>query len=190
MLPGPGERQHLSSIFGEEELSRLLGIGGRSGSVRGTGGVQYGSSGGYQHNSGLQGIPGRGAPPNLGGSGGMPMPSGMPGMPGPGMPSPGMPRPGMPGGSPGTPGSFDLRLGGIGDRIRGGLGRVKGWAEENPELAGKVAGGIASTVGAYKEGQARDREVAWQQRQEEEKQRRKDEALEQMQQQWKDWGWI
>ena len=154
-------------------------------------------AGGIGRRLGLGGSPGMPTPgglesPSMGGLSRMPMPGGAPGMPS---------RP-MPGGAPGMP-----MPGGIGRRLtndpmgdgggKGTLGRLGGWIGENPELATGIAGAAASTYGAYKQGQARDaeveqrrREVEWEQQQEEERQRRKEEAMEEMQAQWEEWGWV
>jgi len=94
--------------------------------------------------------------------------------------------------SPGMSSQFDL--GGVGSRIIGGLGDVAGkavgWAQENPELTGMLAGGAASAYGAYKEGQATDRDRRYQRRQERELRERKEKALEEMKAGWAGRGYI
>ena len=78
-------------------------------------------------------------------------------------------------------------LGGIGQRLRGGVGKVIDWAEENPELTANLLGTGMEAFGAYQTGKRQDRELEMyeedrvrQQEREEDMKRRRQEAYAQI----------
>lgn len=77
----------------------------------------------------------------------------------PGMPSWGASQPSWGGTATPMP-NMPLDVGGLGGTIMHGVGAIKGWAEKNPQLAADVLGTAASAYGAYKTGQAADKQQA------------------------------
>lgn len=69
------------------------------------------------------------------------------------------------------------KLAGIGNAVKNVGGRVKGWAEANPELAGTIAGGAADAYGAHQLGRAQDREFEFDEEQYRTRQQEREEAL-------------